>query len=76
MADRLPDELNQAFMVTGVLIGAASATGQTSMIKMLFELEQIITFHKYLNMEIPVVFKEFLEALSSFQFMDLTFFLP
>lgn len=28
--------------------------------------------HKYLNVELPVVFKEFVEALSNFRFMDVT----
>lgn len=42
------------------------------MIKMLFELEQVIEVHKYVNMELPVVFKEFIEALSMFRFMDIT----
>lgn len=58
------------------MIGAASATGQTSLIRVLFELEQIIGYHKFLNLEMPVVFKEFIEALSSFQFLDLTNFIP
>ena len=76
MEDRLPDQLSQAFIITGLLIGMASASGQTSLIKMLFELEQLIEFHIYLNLEIPVVFKEFIEALSSFKFLDLTTFIP
>lgn len=74
--DELPDQLNEAFIISSLLVGATATAGQTSLIKMLFEVEQIIEFHKYLNLDIPVVFKEFIEALSSFKFMDFTTVLP
>jgi hypothetical protein len=35
-------------------------------------LEQIIDVHKYLELEIPVIFKEFVESLVYFRFMDVT----
>lgn len=70
--DRLPEQLNQALVVSSLLIAASTSSGQAALIKMLFELEQVIEVHKYLNLELPVVFKEFIEALSSFRFMDIT----
>ncbi len=43
---------------------------------MLFEIEQMIEYHKYLNIELPLVFKEFIESLSIFSFLDVTTVLP
>ena len=34
--DQLPEQLNEAFLISSVLIGATAATGSASMIKMLF----------------------------------------
>ena len=40
--DELPDQLNEAFIISSLLIGATATAGQTSFLKMLFEVEQII----------------------------------
>jgi hypothetical protein len=32
----------------------------------------MIEFHKYINLELPVVFKQFIEALNVFKFLDVT----
>jgi hypothetical protein len=36
----------------------------------------MIEFHKYLDVEIPLVFKEFIESLSIFKFLDVTTVFP
>jgi hypothetical protein len=59
-----------------MLVGAAAGGGLSSMLKMLFEIEQMIEFHKYLNMEMPLIFKEFIESLSIFKFLDITTVFP
>ena len=59
-----------------MLVGAAAGGGLSSMLKMLFEIEQMINFHKYLNMEMPLIFKEFIESLSIFKFLDITTVFP
>ena len=63
-------------MVFGVITTLIMAAGQSSLVRIIFEMEQMIEFHKYLNLEIPVYFKEFLEELSVFKFLDLTVIIP
>ena len=53
----MPENLSEVFVVISTLIAVSAATGQSNLLKVLFELEQIIEFHKYLNLNIPVVFK-------------------
>ena len=36
----------------------------------------MIEFHKYLNIEMPLIFKEFIESLSIFKFLDITTMFP
>jgi hypothetical protein len=59
-----------------MLVGAAAAGGFSNILKMLFEIEQMIEFHKYLHMEMPLIFKEFIESLSMFKFLDIMLVLP
>lgn len=59
-----------------MLVGAAAGGGLSSMLKMLFEIEQMIEFHKYLNIEMPLIFKEFIESLSIFKFLDIMMVFP
>lgn len=72
VADQLPKQLNQSFLIVSLIIAASSSSSQTSLIKMLFQLQQIIDVHRYLHLEIPVVFKEFVESLMYFRFLDFT----
>ena len=55
--EMMPEQLDQVFTVVGSVISASAAAGQSSFLKVLFELEQLIEIHKYLNLDIPVVFK-------------------
>lgn len=58
------------------MIGSSMSGGASSFVRILFELEQMIEYHKYLNLTTPVVFSQFLLSLSSFHFLDVTALLP
>jgi len=48
--DKLPQQLNQALFIGGMFVGASMGGGLSSLVKMLFELEQMIEFHKYIDL--------------------------
>lgn len=73
---RMPEELKQVFTVLGMVVAGSYGAGFTSVVKMLFEMEQMIDFHKYFNLTMPVIFNQLVEGLTSFKFLDLTILLP
>lgn len=52
------------------------SSGYTSLFKILFELEQLIDAHKYLNLTLPIVFNQLVQQLQNFKFLDLTYLMP
>jgi hypothetical protein len=72
----IPEEVQQALKVLGLVVAGSYASGYTSLLKMLFELEQLVDFHKYLNLTLPVIFNQLVEDLASFKFMDLSILFP
>ena len=68
--------MQQAFTVLGLVVAGSFGGGLTGLLKILFEMEQMIDFHKYVNLTLPVVFNQLVESMSSFRFMDLTVLLP
>jgi hypothetical protein len=58
------------------VVAASTSSGQASLLKMLFELEQTIEVHKYLNLKLPVIFKDFVVSINNFRFMDVTTIIP
>lgn len=72
----LPESVQQAFAVLSMIVAGSYGSGFTSLVKILFELEQLIDAHKYLNLNLPVIFNQLVESLSNFKFMDLTNLLP
>ena len=63
-------------MVLGMVVAGSYGAGLTTFVKMLFEMEQMIDFHKYINLTMPVIFNQLVEGLSSFKFLDLTLLFP
>lgn len=59
-----------------MMIGVSISGGLSSMMKLIFELEQTIDYHKYINLTMPVVFNQFILSLNSFKFLDLTALFP
>ena len=72
----LPSSLKNAFLAMNMIVGASMSGGMSSMLKMLFEIEQIIEFHKYLNLSLPIIFDSFLDTLINFKVLDLTTLAP
>lgn len=73
---QIPSELQNAFGVLSMIISGTYSGGYSGLVKLLFELEQLIDAHKYLNLTIPVVFNQLLDSLLYFRFMDITSLLP
>jgi hypothetical protein len=42
----------------GVVMLGTFTSGYTSLFKILFELEQLIDAHKYINLTLPIVYNE------------------
>ena len=54
----VPGELQEVFRVMGLVVTGAYGAGLTTMVKMLFEMEQMIDFHKYINLTMPVIYNQ------------------
>ncbi len=60
----------------GVVMLGTFTSGYTSLFKILFELEQLIDAHKYINLTLPIVYNELVLQLQNFKFLDFTLLLP
>lgn len=76
VGDKIPNEVSDIFAIISLVVGATSGGGLSNVLKMLFELEQLIEFHKYMRLELPLIFKEFIESLSIFKFLDVMALFP
>jgi hypothetical protein len=72
----LPESVQKAFTILSMIVAGSFGSGYTSLLKILFELEQLIDAHKYLNLNLPVIFNQLVESLQNFKFMDLSNLLP
>ncbi len=72
----VPSSLQGAFNVLGIIIGMAFAGGASSLVTILFELEQLIDAHRYLKLTLPVVFNELLYNMLYFRFLSILNLLP
>lgn len=68
--------MQKAFTVLSMIVAGSYGSGLTSIVKILFELEQLIDAHKYLNLTMPIIYNQLIDGLSSFKFMDVTNLLP
>lgn len=52
----VPSSLQSAFNILGIAIGMAFSGGYSSLVTILFEVEQLIDAHRYIKLNLPVVF--------------------
>jgi hypothetical protein len=72
----VPASLQQAFNILGITIGMAFSGGYSSLVTILFEVEQLIDAHRYVNLNLPVVFNQFLLNMVYFRFLSILNLLP
>jgi hypothetical protein len=72
----VPANLQQAFIILGIAIGMAFSGGYSSLVTILFELEQLIDAHRYLKLTLPVIFNELLKNMLYFRFLSILNLLP
>lgn len=72
----VPSSLQSAFQILGIAIGMAFTGGYTSLVTILFELEQLIDVHRYLSLKIPIIFNQLLASMAYFRFLSILNLLP